>query len=65
MDEPRSTGGTYCNAAIVALALLFGACSQRERMAAQPPPVATPSPADTEGEDATKPAGYDQVGIAS
>jgi rare lipoprotein A len=64
MDEPLSTGGTYRNAAIVALALLFGTCSQSERLAAQPP-VATSSPADTEAEDATKPAGYDQVGIAS
>jgi rare lipoprotein A (peptidoglycan hydrolase) len=64
MDEPRSTGGTCRNAAIIALALLFGGCSQRERQAAQPP-VANPSPADTKAEDVTKPAGYDQVGIAS
>jgi peptidoglycan lytic transglycosylase len=69
MDEPLSTGGTYRNAAIIALALLFGAGSQTERMAAQPPPVATPSPAaadaDAQAEEAMKPAGYDQLGIAS
>jgi rare lipoprotein A len=67
MDEPLSTGGTYRNAAIIALALLFGAGSQTERMTAQPPPVATPSPAaaDAQAEEAMKPAGYDQLGIAS
>jgi hypothetical protein len=67
MDEPLSTGGTYCNAAIVALAVIFGACSQTERIAAQPPPMAPSSraaAADAGAGDAMKPADDDQIGVA-
>jgi rare lipoprotein A len=54
MDKPLSTGGTYRNAAIVVLALLFGTCSQTERMATQPP-VASPSPAAVDRRTASGP----------
>lgn len=70
--EPPSTRGTYLNAAVVTLALLSGACSQNERMAAPTPPAAAPAPtglaaqaADGKGGRAMAAVGYDQIGVAS
>jgi rare lipoprotein A len=63
--EPPSTRGTYFNAAVLALALLFGACSQSARMApAEPGPLPAQAAAGKGGQ-ARASIGYDQIGMAS
>lgn len=69
--EPSSTSNAYLNAAVVVLALLFGACSENERMTASPPAAAPEAPMPAQaadgksGQASIPPLGYDQIGIAS
>ncbi len=66
MRELHAKGGTFLNAAVVLATLLFGACAQEERLAEAPLPLprAVPAPEDDE-HAASRPAGYDEIGIAS
>ena len=64
-----SAGGSYLNAAVVLLALTFGACSEHEQLAAQPPAApatpATPTPTEPEAAAPERPAVFHQIGVAS
>ena len=59
-----SSAGSYLNAAVILLALTFGACSEHEQVAAQTPPAA-PAPPARDTTAPQPPAVFHQIGVAS